>query len=134
MTEGGDDLPDLLGFLVEEEPWMREGICKIEHAPPEYFILDQGRTPSKGRKYCRRCPVRRECLDYGLRTDSVGLWGGEVLGLAHRDQVELTDLSIQDARPVNLEYLVNPPPMKAHQLPLVIFGPKNPTPPEQETP
>jgi hypothetical protein len=59
-------------------------------------------------------------LDYGLRTNSVGLWGGEILTLSNRDQVELTPLAMFDnTRP--LMDLVNPRPLAQHQIPLVIF-------------
>lgn len=34
---------------------------------------------AEARKYCGACPVRRECLEYACRTDSVGIWGGEIL-------------------------------------------------------
>jgi WhiB family redox-sensing transcriptional regulator len=31
---------------------------------------------NKARETCRRCPVRRDCLDYAIETDRWGIWGG----------------------------------------------------------
>lgn len=33
----------------------------------------------EARVYCDRCPVRGECLEEGLRTESHGIWGGEIM-------------------------------------------------------
>ena len=119
-------LPEPAEVLAEailnlRQKWMDQGTCRLENAPRKYFILDDGVNARKARTYCARCPVRERCLEYGLSTGSVGVWGGEVLTLSNREEVELSDLRIQDARPVHLEYLDNPPPLMKHQLPPVIF-------------
>lgn len=57
---------------------MEKATCKIEKAPLEQFILEKGYTASEAKKYCRRCPVRQDCLDYAIHTQSVGVWGGHV--------------------------------------------------------
>lgn len=107
-------------FILAEEPWMKLGTCRVEHADPSLFILERGHTAAPAQRFCCRCSYRQTCLDYGKRTDSVGVWGGEVLGLSNRSEVELRPLiMLQDARPV--EHLINPPPLKLHQNPLAMF-------------
>lgn len=52
-----------------------------------FFRLSSGGAPSKlrdrvdpaaeAKAVCRRCPVRRECLDYAMENEIVdGVWGG----------------------------------------------------------
>lgn len=77
-------------FLVAEEPWKEHSACK--GADPKLFVLEQGYTADRAKKeYCSKCPVVVECFDYGIRTDSVGVWGGVVLTLAD-NAVELFPL------------------------------------------
>lgn len=66
------------GFLVNQESWTTEAVCKTEHADSKLFILEKGYSAREAQKYCRRCPVRSECLQYAIRTGSVGVWGGHV--------------------------------------------------------
>lgn len=43
----------------------------------EYFFNDMKRTSvSKAKELCADCEVRSECLQYALRLDVVGVWGG----------------------------------------------------------
>lgn len=38
-------------------------------------------------KYCNKCPVAQQCLEYGLDTGSEGIWGGQLLlGRAFRSR------------------------------------------------
>jgi WhiB family redox-sensing transcriptional regulator len=88
----GDDMPDE-GTVAEldslaEVPSERlsrlveaHGLCLwgITHGdPPEWTGKD---TPDRelAARLCAGCPVRRECLEFELRTggaESVGVWGG----------------------------------------------------------
>jgi hypothetical protein len=124
VTEGGENpLQKVYKFLVQREPWMDEGKCFTEHADPKLFILDQGYTAQEAReRYCGRCPVRPDCLEYGKRTGSVGVWGGEVLAWGGRETVELTPIFIYD-RLAAAEGLVHPKPLARHQVPFVLFKP-----------
>jgi hypothetical protein len=108
-------------FLVQREEWMDSGICNLEKANPDIFVLERGHTAREAREYCYRCNFRKECLEYGKRTDSVGIWGGEVLGMSNRDEVELTPLvMLTNSRPV--ENLVDPPELKDYQNPFGMTG------------
>lgn len=56
-------------------------VCK--GADPDIFVLKRGYTSATAKsQYCSKCPVTAACLDYGIRTDSVGVWGGVVLTLS----------------------------------------------------
>jgi len=114
-----DSKPDgNISELFAVQSWMAKGTCYVEKAPLDLFILEsQGLTSDAARKqYCNRCPCRRECFDYGMRSGSVGVWGGEFLELTNRTEVKLRPLVVlTDARPI--ENLVNPPPLRDYQDP-----------------
>lgn len=75
--------------------WMARGLCHAEGADPEMWYADalhgQGDDPSEAsdprmaeqskvvreaQMICRRCPVRRECLDYAMTNgEAWGVWG-----------------------------------------------------------
>jgi WhiB family transcriptional regulator, redox-sensing transcriptional regulator len=60
--------------------WMSRGACRRED--PELFFPVELTRPaplqrvSAARAVCGRCPVRRSCLAYALRTGQEGIWGG----------------------------------------------------------
>jgi len=62
-------------FYVQHEDWEEDAACKGK--PTEWFYVGKGESPWRGLQVCAGCPVRRECLDYSLRThDKNGIWGG----------------------------------------------------------
>lgn len=102
FRETYERLGELYGFLLEneEEHWMQEGVCRIEHADPNIFIMEQGHTAAEAKKYCIRCTVRDECADYARRTRSVGVYGGKLFTVRQSQPVELIPvMMLQDARP-----------------------------------
>lgn len=68
--------------------WITNARC--QDADPEMFHPVMGEDPgkrSKAKAFCRRCPVREECLDYALTVPNLdkngravgwvdGIWGG----------------------------------------------------------
>lgn len=60
--------------------WRSQGACLT--ADPELFFPLSSAGPSlyqlaEAKKFCGRCPVRSECLDFALSTQQVhGVWGG----------------------------------------------------------
>jgi WhiB family redox-sensing transcriptional regulator len=74
------DLADLVGADdFAGQTWRASAACR--GAPVEVFFLERGASPAHlARSYCRRCPVRVECLRYAmdLGSDNVamGVWGG----------------------------------------------------------
>lgn len=83
---------------------MEQSSCK--GLDPDLFHMEQGQSAAKAREVCDACPVSSECLEYGQRTGSIGVWGGQVLTLAKRgkkrEPVELAPVVLitKDSKPV----------------------------------
>jgi WhiB family transcriptional regulator, redox-sensing transcriptional regulator len=64
--------------------WMSRGACRRED--PELFFPVEltSSVPlqwvSAAKAVCERCPVRRSCVAYALRTGQDGIWGGTTSG------------------------------------------------------
>lgn len=57
--------------------WMEDAACRGQ-VSTEVFFPSRGEAVDVPRSFCRRCPVREECLDYALRNRvDYGIWGGE---------------------------------------------------------
>lgn len=56
-------------------PWMDEAVCA--QTDPDVFFPGWGDATAvrHSKAVCRVCPVRAECLKFGLR-DEYGTWGG----------------------------------------------------------
>ncbi|MDH2430838.1 WhiB family transcriptional regulator [Sphaerisporangium sp. TRM90804] len=60
--------------------WPRRAACRGED--PELFFPISAKGPGhaqheRAKAVCRRCPVRKPCLDFALRTrEEHGIWGG----------------------------------------------------------
>jgi len=58
-------------------PDLSDGICKeigLEFFYPEEDVS----VVPIAKKICSMCPVINECLDWGLRHENFGVWGGTV--------------------------------------------------------
>lgn len=63
--------------FVTTEPWVRAARCAKLELPSRLFFPERGESISLAVQCCARCSVRRECLDYALRTnEKFGIWGG----------------------------------------------------------
>lgn len=63
-------------MMINSAPrWMLRGLCR--GADPTIFDGDRW-DDETAKEYCRRCPVRNQCLDYSLQHtgDVIGVWGG----------------------------------------------------------
>lgn len=49
---------------------------------PNIFYPHPGDPVEPAREVCRTCPVKPECLEYGLMVNDPGIWGG----LTHRER------------------------------------------------
>lgn len=91
-------------WLIQPEPWMEHSSCR--GLDPAMFHMEQGQSAGKAREVCNSCPVSTECLNYGQRTGSIGVWGGQVLTLAKRGKrigpVEIVPVVLitRDSKPV----------------------------------
>jgi WhiB family redox-sensing transcriptional regulator len=53
---------------------MAEGVCR--ETDPELWFPAKGDNSLAARTICQTCPVRVECLDWALRHNEIGVWGG----------------------------------------------------------
>ena len=65
-------------------PDIVEKLAACKDAGPDFFFLDSGYSsknrhpePLPASHVCNRCPVREECLEYGLHNEYYGTWGGK---------------------------------------------------------
>ncbi len=67
-------------FDVAEEPWKAQGACWGKPNVTHVFFPSEsgpGDSYAAARRFCARCPVTAECLDYAERTHSYdGMFGG----------------------------------------------------------
>jgi WhiB family redox-sensing transcriptional regulator len=74
MTPDAPELPTLADFIRRPE-WMEKAVCRGE-ASQLFFPRNEG-ISEEALSYCRRCPVRRECLDHAMAHPGLrGCWGG----------------------------------------------------------
>lgn len=66
--------------------WMLQAACRL--ADPELPFAGEGTEEEARfiRKYCEECPVRKQCLQFALDHDDVGVYGG--LNRKHRRLVQ----------------------------------------------
>lgn len=62
--------------VVTEQPWTELANCR--GCDPALFFPGQGESTRDAKAVCAACEVRRECLDYALRSgEKFGIWGGK---------------------------------------------------------
>lgn len=55
------------------EPWMDDALCA--EVGVDFFFPDEGSSTFDAKQICAGCPVREQCLAFGLAED-FGVWGG----------------------------------------------------------
>ena len=57
--------------------WMEDALC-AQIAPDIFFPEPSQRAEAeRAKQFCRRCPVRKQCLEYAVANKFVdGIWGG----------------------------------------------------------
>lgn len=55
--------------------WRAQAAC--HGCDTDVFFIGRGEDARPAKVICAQCPVRRECLDWGLRHEKFGVWGGE---------------------------------------------------------
>lgn len=59
------------------QPWMEDGLCRINGVDPELFFTDNRRERKEMQAFCDGCEVKAACLSYSLRSgEQFGIWGG----------------------------------------------------------
>lgn len=75
-----------------ERGWVKEAACFGSEDPRPFDTTRYSQTRAFIDEVCSTCPVVVECFEYGVGTDSVGVWGGQNLPVAHdnrrRDRIE----------------------------------------------
>jgi len=59
--------------------FFKDAACKgrgSEEFFPEYRVDNYRKLVQATKDLCRGCPVRQECLDYALKYEPLGIWGG----------------------------------------------------------
>ncbi|NCX05407.1 MAG: WhiB family transcriptional regulator [Actinobacteria bacterium] len=67
-------------FDVAKAEYATKGSC-LGHPHHMWFpeLGDPGNGAVEAKKICSTCPVKVECLEYGIDTKSYGIWGGITL-------------------------------------------------------
>ena len=61
--------------MNRDNNWITEGNCR--KIPVSDFFPGQGVVISeRAVNACKDCPVKKECLDYALKHEAYGYWGG----------------------------------------------------------
>lgn len=56
-------------------PWIGDAVCA--QTDPEVFFPEKGASSGPARQVCKGCKVRKDCLEYALKTGQrFGVWGG----------------------------------------------------------
>ena len=64
-------------MILEPPSWTTDAKCRGVNTDLFFVSPSAVRQIEKiKQKYCRQCPVREECLEYGIKTDSDGIFGG----------------------------------------------------------
>lgn len=90
-------------FDVAKAEYATRGSC-LGHPHHMWFpeLGDPGNGAVQAKKICFTCPVKVECLEYGIDTKSYGIWGGVTLrnGIPNRKRgrkpnADKTELDVQ---------------------------------------
>lgn len=70
--------PEPPPFWEGETDWMKRGACRNDDVPTWLFFAGRGdtRTVEAAKTVCAGCGVQDDCLQYALRNNAVGIWGG----------------------------------------------------------
>ena len=65
----------MLGLIVED--WMDDAECQFVDDPEIFFPEYSREDKRRAQRFCYRCPVSDECLEYALRENiQHGIFGG----------------------------------------------------------
>lgn len=79
-----DDASGWVDYVLEDfsAPWREFAECREEGVNMEDFFpenvaaprIDKGRATRRARFVCAPCPVKRACLEMGLKRNAEGIW------------------------------------------------------------
>lgn len=92
INGGGDPdrVPQTRKLREQNTEWMDQAACEGRDdlgwvVERDKEIFEEAKVLAKA--FCRDCPVRGECLKYGISTKSMGIWGGSYLFWEPRKKV-----------------------------------------------
>ena len=56
--------------------WMEQGVCRKYDPDLWHPKFDAPSSTAAAKAICKLCPVQSECLDWALKYDENGVWGG----------------------------------------------------------
>lgn len=65
---------DLAGIDADAWVWRQHAACRGEEQ--EIFYPERGESTAPAKAVCATCTVRADCLEFGLRHEKRGVWGG----------------------------------------------------------
>lgn len=73
--------------------------AKCKGKDPETFTPSEKETKKErtAKRICKGCPIRKECLEFALYTDSIGIWAG-----TNYSERQLMMLMMPELRPATL--------------------------------
>jgi hypothetical protein len=90
---GGDPdrVPQTRKLKEQKTEWMNQAACQeradLAWIPDADDSEDKIHAKKLAKTFCLDCPVRGECLQYGITTKSMGIWGGSYLFWEPRKKV-----------------------------------------------
>lgn len=89
--------------------WSQRGACRNEDTAlffPEFAHPKSSARIMQAKEICMRCSVRLQCVDYALKYENVGIWGGMTEAerrrhrLKHNIQMDRDRFGLQHFLPV----------------------------------
>jgi len=78
--------------------WRDDAACKGK--PLDWFYPLTNESNEEAMAICDDCPVRQECLDYGVKHEEFGIWGGMTAKdrqrLRKQMQIELSEIKLEE--------------------------------------
>lgn len=68
----------VLAHVPTPGDWTDHAACR-GHDPNKFFPSRGTPVSSAIRNLCKGCPVRTDCLEFGIRWPVLGIWGGKAV-------------------------------------------------------
>lgn len=62
-------------FVLRAPAWYKQAVC-VGVSGDIFFEEGVKRLVIEAKTYCYRCPVRIQCLEYAIKAEEHGIWGG----------------------------------------------------------
>ena len=62
-------------FVLRAPAWYKQAAC-VGVSGDIFFEEGVRRLVIEAKTYCYKCPVRIDCLEYAIKAEEIGIWGG----------------------------------------------------------